>query len=127
MLKRNRRKSKRPNIQSVTMSLITNKNIKNIRFSEWPNPYGLTEKDQKGFLIGMPLEIITLAMKRFVDYHEFVTYRIERLQSFGLNNFVWRETKEGLDFWNSMDMKNYDVFYEKYTPKSLEKELKKTK
>lgn len=108
------------------MSLITKKNIKHIRFSKWPNPYKLTEKDQKGYLVGMPLEIMTLAMKRFDECHSFVVHKIERLQSFGLS-FLWRETKEGWDFWNSIDMKNYDVFYDKYTPKSLSEELKKTK
>lgn len=107
------------------MALITKKNIKHIKF-DWPNPYGLTEKDQKYCLVGVPLEIITLAMKRFIECHSSVTYKIERLQNFGLN-FVWRETKEGWDFWNDISSGRYDEFYKRYTPKSLEKELKETK
>ena len=111
------------------MPLITKKNIKHIIFSKWPNPYNLTEKDAKGKLEDVPLEIITLILKEMCLQGK--TDCLYKAQNLGISSnlvFDWDKSKDGSKFWSDIWCHNrYDVFYDKYTPKSLAEELKKTK
>jgi len=88
----------------------------------WPNPYGLTKKDAKGKIEGYPLEIITLAL-----YETYLTrkdFDLESLQKFGLDcAFPWSDSKDGMYFWKSIFDKNFDIFYDTYTPEKLRERL----
>lgn len=89
----------------------------------WPNPYGLTEKDMKVELTGIPVEIATLALKRAKE-QKGETYTANALRFWGLGgSFQWDDTKEGPHFWSNMKNKKFDNFYKMYNPKKLKKEL----
>ena len=89
----------------------------------WPNPYGLTEKDAKGQIKGWPLEIITLALNISKNVRGD-NYNINDLCGTGINcAFGWDNTKEGYEFWKSINNKKFDVFYDLYTPQKLKERL----
>ena len=89
----------------------------------WPNPYGLTEKDAKGEIDRWPLEIITLILHE--TYLARQNFSLEDLQRQGLDcAFLWSESKDGIDFWESIRDERFDVFYDKYTPTKLKERLK---
>lgn len=91
---------------------------------KWPNPYKLTKEDQKGYLENVPLEIITLMLKE-IEVQREDRFNLNDLQKFGLDYaFLWANTKDGNDFWESIKNENYQVFYDKYTPELLRKRLK---
>ena len=91
---------------------------------KWPNPYGLTEKDQTGWLKNFPLEIITLMIKEAKDLRD-KDFDIKKLKVIYnlMGVFTWDDTKDGHEFWKSIKNGNYKVFYDKYTPELLRKRL----
>lgn len=90
----------------------------------WPNPYNLSEKDQIEHLKNVPLEIITLALKEIqLQYGE--SGALKDLQRFGIaSSFSWDNTKDGYIFWRKICDKDYQIFYDTYTPEKLKQRLK---
>lgn len=106
------------------MSLIT-KDKRNWASTKinWPNPYNLTEKDQKGMLEKVPIEIITLILKE-IELQKGINFKLKNLQINGIGgSFAWNETKDGSIFWNRMCNGNFNVFYDVYTPEKLRQRL----
>ena len=91
----------------------------------WPNPYGLTEKDAKGKIKGMPLEIITLILKEMELQGK--SNALLKIQTMGISSdaiFDWNKTKDGSMFWSDIWYGNeYDKFYKIYTPVKLRERL----
>jgi len=62
-----------------------------------------------------------MSKKLMKDYPKEIQDRVKEIAglSYDKNDwlsvqFVWDDSKEGQDFWNSIDNGNYDVFYDKY-------------
>jgi len=94
---------------------------------KWPNPYGLTEKDAKGKIKGIPLEIITLILKE-MELQGKSYNALLKIQTMGISSitiFDWYLTKDGPNFWSDIWYENeYNIFYKKYTPQKLKERLK---
>lgn len=104
------------------MALIS-KDKRDWAYIGWPNPYNLSEKDRKGWLKRIPLEILNLVLKE-AKKNRGENFDLEKLQRAGIDgSFEWKKTKEGLNFWSEIKNGNYKVFYDKYTPELLRKRL----
>jgi hypothetical protein len=105
------------------MSLITKDNRDWASIEKWPNPYRLTKNDLQGWLKQVPLEIITLILKEAKDLEE-KDFDIKELQTSEIDGaFEWKKTKDGHMFWRKICDKDYQVFYDVYTPEKLRKRL----
>lgn len=92
--------------------------------SAWPNPYGLTKEDAKGQIKGWPLEIITLALHE--TYLVRSNFDLGDMQKIGVDcAFDWSDSKDGMDFWDAISDKNFDIFYKTYTPAKLKEIIEK--
>jgi len=89
---------------------------------DWPNPYGLKEKDAKESIEGWPLEIITLALYEAILFRG--KYGLKDLQNDGIIlAFQWDLTLDGSNFWKDIRDGKFDVFYKRYTPEKLKERL----
>ena len=104
------------------MALIT-KDKRDWAYIGWPNPYNLSKKDQKGHLENVPLEIITLMLKE-TQLQKGDEFTLKDLQIWDVDGaFQWDLTKDGHIFWRKICNKDYQIFYDTYTPELLRKRL----
>lgn len=110
------------------MPLIDKRNIKNAEIP-WPNPFRLKESDIFGAIEGLPTEIITLALTEMIRQRPHLKNPLEELRSSGLNgSFSWYETSDDRDgLWRKIHARDFDIFYERYTPSKLLAKVKEVK
>lgn len=110
------------------MPLIDKRNIKNVEIP-WPNPFRLKESEITGKVEGLPMEIVTLALTEMIRQRPHLKEPLEELRASGLNSsFSWYETSDDRDeLWRKIHARDFDIFYERYTPSKLLERVKAVK
>ena len=86
--------------------------------------YKVTEKDLVGQIKDFPIEVVQKMIERQVEQgneDDVTVFQTDRLEYRGHGGFDWGKTREGDSFWcNVIDLKNFDVFFEKYPKKEID-------
>lgn len=110
------------------MPLINKRNVRHSSAS-WPNPFHLKESELIGAITGLPIEIVTLAIIEMIQQRPRLAKPLEELSKHGLKGaFSWYDTIDDEDdFWPRINERDFDIFYERYTPSKLLAKVKEVK
>ena len=75
--------------------------------------------DLHGYLLDMPVQVVTKMLERMYDENNYVDIDLMRHNVTSCAVFNWEVSLEGDDFWNEViNERNYDVFFERYPDRS---------